>query len=218
MRSWFIIDLLSILPFDVVGKEVSSNVVSSLKLVRIVRLLRLLKLVRIMRASRIFKRLESRISVSYSIIGLVQFTVLLLVCSHWMACLWAMGARLEDESAYTWLHALCVRRSAGWLDDERATPKRMIDDDAAAKSCAVAWRHFEVYTASLYWAITSITSVGYGDILPTSPGEMRLATFALLSGGILWAYIIGSACGIISTLDVATVSYTHLTLPTILLV
>ena len=67
-----------------------------------------------------------------------------------------------------------------------------------------------MYTASLYWAITSITSitsVGYGDILPTSPGEMRLATFALLSGGILWAYIIGSACGIISTLDVAMIEH-----------
>ena len=41
VRSWFLIDLVSILPFDVVGLVTSSDVISSLKLVRVVRLLKI---------------------------------------------------------------------------------------------------------------------------------------------------------------------------------
>ena len=40
----------------------------------------------------------------------MNFSLLLLVTGHWMACFWAMGARMGGEDSYTWLHALCVRR------------------------------------------------------------------------------------------------------------
>ena len=53
----------------------------------------------------------------------------------------------------------------------------------------------------------TITSVGYGDICPTSAAEMQVAIFALLFGSCLWAYIIGSACSILSTLDVETIEH-----------
>ena len=66
LRSWFTLDLVSILPFDILGMSFDSDVVSSLKIIRVIRLLRLLKLVRVFRASRIFARWETQIEVSYS--------------------------------------------------------------------------------------------------------------------------------------------------------
>ena len=48
------------------------------------------QLARVLRASRIFKRMEANISISYSAIGLIQFSVILLVVGHWMACVWLM--------------------------------------------------------------------------------------------------------------------------------
>ena len=45
----------------------NAEFLSNLKLLRVIRLLRLLKLARVVRSSRIFKRLESRISLSYSV-------------------------------------------------------------------------------------------------------------------------------------------------------
>ena len=91
----------------------------------------------------------------------------------------------------------------------RAAPphcEALLDDDAL-DTCADAWHHFDVYSASLYWAIVTITSVGYGDICPTNVGEMRLGVLALLAGGIFWAYIIGNVCGIVSTLDVDSITH-----------
>ena len=52
-----------------------------------------------------------------------------------------------------------------------------------------------------------LRSVGYGDITPCNPSEMRWCTFLLLMGAFLWAYIIGNACGIVSTLDVDNIEH-----------
>ena len=38
----------------------------------------------------------------------------------------------------------------------------------------------------------------------------KVCIFALLFGSCLWAYIIGSACTILSTLDVETIEHQHL--------
>ena len=71
--SWFVIDLVSILPFDVLSQIFEDQPwLSQMKTVRVIRLLRLLKLVRVFRASRIFARWETAIAIPYSTIGLVK--------------------------------------------------------------------------------------------------------------------------------------------------
>ena len=57
------------IPFDLLGFVLDSAVLQQLKIIRIIRLLRLLKLARVVRSSRVFKRMESSISVSYSVQG-----------------------------------------------------------------------------------------------------------------------------------------------------
>ena len=58
-----------------------------------------------------------------------------------------------------------------------------------------------------YWALVTITSVGYGDICPENPSEMRWCMVLILLGAFLWAYIIGNACGIASSLDVDNIRH-----------
>ena len=84
LLGWFSIDLVSVVPFDLLGLFFHSEILSRLKLIRVLRLLRLLKLARVLRASRIFRRMEANISMSYSTQGLIQFSVMLLVMGHWM--------------------------------------------------------------------------------------------------------------------------------------
>ena len=83
---------------------------------------------------------------------------MLMIVSHWMACLWAMGALMEADHSYTWLHDLCVRRGMVWAalaaddaDDAAAEsaaptptpPAPLLADDDAAFICAIDWHHFE---------------------------------------------------------------------------
>ena len=60
LRGWFWIDVISVMPFDLVSLVFASDGVGKLKILRVLRLLRLMKLLRILRAGRIFQRLETQ--------------------------------------------------------------------------------------------------------------------------------------------------------------
>ena len=123
LTTWFVLDFVSCMPFDVLGWYTDSALLRRMKLVRVIRLLRLLKLMKVLKSSRIFKRIESSISISYTVRrgaptparaqgsephrasqkqvqGLIKFVFLLLLVGHWMACAWvrgrAMNYRLGD--------------------------------------------------------------------------------------------------------------------------
>ncbi len=60
-RTWFGIDLVSVLPFDSVAIVLDSTTFASLKTLRMLRVARLLKLLRVFRASRILKRWQAHL-------------------------------------------------------------------------------------------------------------------------------------------------------------
>ena len=62
--TWFFLDLISILPFDILSIVVG-EALAKLKIVRLFRLMRLIKLIRLIRASRMFKRWETRMAIDY---------------------------------------------------------------------------------------------------------------------------------------------------------
>ena len=59
----------------------------------------------------------------------------------------------------------------------------------------------EKYSAAIYWAMYTLTSVGYGDISASNTMEMQVCTICLLIGSFMWAYIIGSACSILTSIS-----------------
>jgi len=49
--------------------------------------------------------------------------------------------------------------------------------------------------------MTTITTVGYGDIIPASDGERAFAMVAMVVGGSFYGYVIGSICSIVAKQD-----------------
>jgi len=65
---------------------------------------------------------------------------------------------------------------------------------------------FSLYGICLYVALNNIFG-GSCEINPASYGEIYAQSLMMLAGSSMWAYIIGSACGIIATLDPSRIEF-----------
>jgi hypothetical protein len=98
--SRFVIDVVSVIPFDllmVLDQFRFSEATRSR--MRVLRLCRLLRLVRIM---GYIKAQISHVKLDYNLLNLIMLTLLLMVFSHWMACMWRLVPQLEHADV-DWL-------------------------------------------------------------------------------------------------------------------
>jgi len=63
------------------------------------------------------------------------------------------------------------------------------------------------YLAALYWAMTTMTTVGYGDITPSSDWERVFAMIGMAVGGSFYGYVIGNISSIVSNRDLNRAAY-----------
>ena len=121
LTTWFIFDLVSTIPFDVIAAAASDpttgdpndmstadanaalKVVRGARLVRLIRLTRLLKLGRLLRAQRIVARLieplEQRsemFNISFTVKTAIFWVIFMLVVLHWFCCLWGILSLIQE--------------------------------------------------------------------------------------------------------------------------
>ena len=194
LKGYFCLDFFSSIPFGALGMMFPA--MGDLAAARLLRLLRLAKLLRIMRSSRLINRYRADMSVSYGIIQLWGFVILAVIACHWMACLWGYTANASSSGfGNSWMTAFV--RGDG-LDDDNPLPKWNIKNP----------KH--QYVISLYFAIMTLTTVGYGDVLAQNIAEYALMIVMMFLGGFMWAYIIGAVCAITSTLDIKKIEHQQL--------
>eukprot|EP00931_Biecheleriopsis_adriatica_P049098 TRINITY_DN28397_c0_g1_i1.p1 TRINITY_DN28397_c0_g1~~TRINITY_DN28397_c0_g1_i1.p1 ORF type:complete len:750 (-),score=154.43 TRINITY_DN28397_c0_g1_i1:9-2258(-) len=109
-----------------------------------------------------------------------------VVSVHTMGCLWAMQARCGKSMGLR-----------TWLDFMSESPGR--DDSGIYDHSNV----FGVYLCSLYWAVYTLTGIGYGDIVPVSLAEYILSIICMFCGSMLWAWVMASLVSIMSTMNQA---------------
>ena len=83
LRPRFIIDFVSVIPFDYIAEFSGSDEAANLAVLRLIRLARLLKLLRVFRASRLLQKWETRIAVSASVLTVAKAFIALIVIIHW---------------------------------------------------------------------------------------------------------------------------------------
>ena len=139
------------------------------------RLIRLIKLTRIIKASRIFKRFETNMEVTYAALGMIKLSVFLFSWSHLQSCAWGLVPQLTQEE-YTWV-------------------------DALQESHEQPLGPWDKYIAGLHFSIMTVTSIGYGEMLPVTTSERAVCSVLMLFSSIVWCYVMGQACSIAATIN-----------------
>jgi len=217
LLGWFIIDFMSIAVavFDIIPIAENQNDVSSddakngasspLRLVRVMRVLRLIKLVRLLRASRLFSRWETKIAINYSRLNLARSVFNVCYISHFFACIWGLLVSLSDTKTSTWAGEFnyCTPVSSYSNTSSVAT------SSVFASSDCVPDGPWQLYSVSVYWAVMTITSIGYGDMhaTPHNITEQVVNTLLMLSGAIIWGNLIGTFCGVVATMNPHTAEF-----------
>lgn len=183
LKGWFLFDLLSTFPFEVFsGGDVGEA--HTLQ----VTLLRGLKCFRLLRLARLFKFLE-KIEFVNHFLKLLRLLFGFSVIAHWFACLWYLigDIGLYGEGDGTPVGWLVSYNNSGW--------------DAHTKS------HVSRYITSLYWTITTLLTVGYGDISAHTNLEKLFAILTMVFGALISATIFGNVTMLIEALGRSETAY-----------
>ncbi|MEH6549841.1 MAG: ion transporter [Pseudomonadales bacterium] len=141
----------------------------------LILLVRLLALFRLARFFMILRRWESFSWTNPGYLRALKYLGVALILVHCIACLWFASAYVDGFPQNSWVVAANIQSS-----------------DPQSQ-----------YIRSLYWTVTTMTTVGYGDISPNRTVEYLLAIFVMLSGASLYAFIIGGVASLLSNLQAA---------------
>ncbi|MDE5068061.1 MAG: ion transporter [Trichodesmium sp. St16_bin4-tuft] len=145
----------------------------------IIGLCRCPRLLRLPQFYRIFNRWETNINIEPTLIRMCKLIIFIALITHWVACGWFLIGSWESNFGESWL----INKSL--------------------KSVGIRTQ----YINCLYWAITTLTTVGYGDITPTTEIEIIFTLMVMFLGISMYAYTIGNVSSLISNLDAAQARY-----------
>ncbi len=72
--------------------------------------------------------------------------------------------------------------------------------------------HFDdasLYLRALYWTVTTMTTIGYGDITPHGNQQILFVIFIEVFGAGMYGYVIGVVASLISNFDIAKNTFQH---------
>ncbi|KAB2019280.1 hypothetical protein ES319_D08G287300v1 [Gossypium barbadense] len=135
-------------------------------------LFNMLRLWRLRRVSAMFSRLEKDKNYNYFWVRCAKLVCVTLFIVHCAGCfIYLIAARYHDPGR-TWIGAV--------LGDN------FIEQSLLSR-----------YVTSIYWSITTLTTVGYGDIHPVNTGEMAFDVLYMLLNLGLIAYLIGNMTNLV---------------------
>lgn len=165
LRTWFLIDILATFPYEysieyAFGAEHESvqqlsQAPQLLRMLKLVRFLRILRLLRVFKLKKFLYKIQEYIvtDVLGMIMDIVKLLVMIFFISHWMACIfYYIGDYDSTDDPDNWI-------AINNLEELNTGEK---------------------YIVALYFAFTTVTTVGYGDITPQTNNEKVVMMFGMI--------------------------------------
>ncbi|KAM4522137.1 voltage-gated delayed rectifier potassium channel KCNH5-like [Odontesthes bonariensis] len=225
LKTWFVIDLLSCLPYDVINafENIEEDAVphasqaSHLRdfshfhrnttraedsvLTGLSSLFRSLKVIRLLRLGRVARKLDHYLE--YGAAVLVLLVCVFGLVAHWLACIWYSIGDYEviDETTNSiktdsWLYQLALSIGTPYRYNTSGTGQW---EGGPSKDT--------LYISSLYFTMTSLTTIGFGNIAPTTDGEKIFSVAMMMVGSLLYATIFGNVTTIFQQMYTNTNRY-----------
>ncbi|KAL5008520.1 hypothetical protein ScPMuIL_014101 [Solemya velum] len=167
LKSWFVIDLLSCLPYDVFNafQYVDDGISTLFSALKVVRLLRL---------GRVVRKLDHYLE--YGAAMLVLLILVFILFAHWFACIWySIGwQELKDGVTFGWLPVLAD-----------VTKQYFNETDGFSGGPSNGMR----YLTSLYFTLSCMTGVGFGNVSASTESEKIFSIVMMIIGSLLYATI-----------------------------
>lgn len=194
LRGWFILDIVASIPFTLIdgvniytsrddsnlaGGNYSNTVrLASFSRYKLLKVSRLFKIIKSYKKYDIFSRIADLLNINKRIEKLVSFVISVFVGIHLMGCFWYLVAKYEGLGPDTWV----VRY--GIQDESNST----------------------LYISSIYWAMVTLSTIGYGDILPVTNAEKLIAIVWMILGVGFYSFTVGSLTSLLYTIDTSDAS------------
>lgn len=185
LKSWFIIDIISILPIDLIVANASSKLMGVLKFGRFARFAKIMRLLKVIRMARLFRLCKDRNRMARSaekfgnvnpIVGRLLVFLFVVACiNHFLACIWVMAAEINEGNNW-------ITKYYGGEMPDKTSP-------------------VSIYALSFYFVTTTVTSVGYGDVTPENMMEKVFCIVMLFIGVLTFSFASGSLNSVITNYD-----------------
>ncbi len=193
LRRWFLIDLLAAIPFEYIA-DLTDSTHWGLWLLRILPLLKAFKV------STVIRDIQGHLQLNPAIMRLMTFGYWFSQAVHGMAIGWVFfgGSPKEIETSPA---------KSQWVIKDGVIEQ--VTTDAEVRE----FTHSEIYLRALYWTVTTVGTVGYGDYSPSKDNNKQIiyTIFVMIAGVSMYGYIVGNVSGLIANLDAAKAAFTKRT-------
>ena len=217
LKGWFVLDFFSSFPFDLlINASGADGDPNQARLLKVIRILRMVKILRMVRIQRLLKKFQENMGIKNGIMISIKFGLFTMFAAHFQACLWF--GMSESDPASNWAVSYCIKEDAEYFDEScgnvchrvACEPQCTASDDriSCVNTCMEELGGCDAgvqYVASFYWSIVTLTTLGYGDVVPSSQSERMFCVYAMLLGASIFAYSVTNMCTLVHNLNPADV-------------
>lgn len=176
LKSWMILDIFTSLPYSLIITSDYSSISKLGRLPKIYRLIKIAKLFRVVKflknKNKLMKCLQCFSKISVGAERLLYFFLIFVGLVHIISCIWFFFSKMSTDN-HNWVNKYNIE-----------------EEDQGSQ-----------YLSSFYWTITTLTTVGYGDITPDNSIERFFCIFVMLGGVFFYSYTIGTITSVIGQIE-----------------